>query len=77
MIITDASILQQMAIMNVSEVRIRVVHPLDKSPLKEIERAIQAAEIGINLTNDGNMIIIVLPPLIEDRIKETSKTIHK
>ncbi|GHV29575.1 ribosome-recycling factor [Clostridia bacterium] len=69
--------LQQMAAISVSEARILVVQPWDKSALKEIERAIQAAEIGINPANDGNVIRIVFPPLTEDRRKEISKTVHK
>ncbi|MDR2817564.1 MAG: ribosome recycling factor [Oscillospiraceae bacterium] len=69
--------LQQLAAISVSEARILVVQPWDKSALKEIERAIQTAEIGINPANDGNVIRIVFPPLTEDRRKEISKAAHK
>ena len=69
--------LNQMAAIGVAEARILVVQPWDKSCLKEIERAIQASDIGINPTNDGNILRIAFPQLSEDRRKEICKNIHK
>ncbi len=46
----------QMAAISVSEARILVIQPWDKSCLKLIEKAIQASDIGINPTNDGNVL---------------------
>lgn len=67
----------QMAAISVSEARILVIQPWDKSSLKLIEKAIQASDIGINPTNDGTAIRLVFPQLTEDRRKELCKTIKK
>lgn len=67
----------QMAAISVSEARILVIQPWDKSSLKLIEKAIQASDIGINPTNDGTSIRLVFPQLTEDRRKELCKTIKK
>ena len=56
---------------------IQQVAPWDKSLLKDIEKAIQASDIGINPTNDGNVIRLVFPELTEDRRKELVKEIKK
>ena len=65
----------QMAAVSVSEARILVIQPWDKSTLKLIEKAIQASDIGINPTNDGNVIRLTFPQLTEDRRKELAKEI--
>ncbi|MBQ3915758.1 MAG: ribosome recycling factor [Ruminococcus sp.] len=67
----------QMAAISVSEARILVIQPWDKSSLKLIEKAIQASDIGINPTNDGNVIRLAFPQLTEDRRKELCKSIKK
>ena len=67
----------QMAAVSVSEARILVIQPWDKSTLKLIEKAIQASDIGINPTNDGNVIRLAFPQLTEDRRKELAKDIKK
>ena len=67
----------QMAAVSVSEARILVIQPWDKSSLKLIEKAIQASDIGINPTNDGNVIRLAFPQLTEDRRKELCKDIKK
>ena len=67
----------QMAAVSVSEARILVIQPWDKSTLKLIEKAIQASDIGINPTNDGSVIRLAFPQLTEDRRKELCKTIKK
>ena len=67
----------QMAAVSVSEARILVIQPWDKSQLKAIEKAIQASDIGINPTDDGNSIRLVFPQLTEDRRKELCKSIKK
>ncbi len=54
-----------------------VISPWDKSLLKEIEKAIQVSEIGINPTNDGNVIRLVFPTLTEERRKEIVKQVKK
>ena len=69
--------IQAMAAISVSEARILVIQPWDKSTLRPIEKAIQASDIGINPTNDGTVIRIVFPPLTEERRKEIYKQIKK
>ena len=67
----------QMAAISVSEARILVIQPWDKSSLKLIEKAIQASDIGINPTNDGNVIRLAFPQLTEERRKELCKSVKK
>lgn len=69
--------INQMAAVSVSEARILVVTPWDKSSLKSIERAIQSSDIGINPQNDGTVLRIVFPPLTEERRREIAKSIAK
>ena len=67
----------QMAAISVSEARILVIQPWDKSTLKLIEKAIQASDIGINPTNDGSVIRLAFPQLTEERRKDLVKEIKK
>ena len=67
----------QMAAISVSEARILVIQPWDKSSLKLIEKAIQASDIGINPTNDGTALRLAFPQLTEERRKDLCKTIKK
>ena len=69
--------LQQVGNISVPEARIILISPWEKSLLKEIERSINQADIGINPTNDGTAIRLVFPELTEDRRKELSKDIKK
>ena len=54
-----------------------VISPWDKSLLKEIEKAIQVSDIGINPTNDGTVIRLVFPALTEERRKDIVKQVKK
>jgi ribosome recycling factor len=69
--------INQMAAVSVSEARILVIQPWDKSSMKAIEKAIQTSDIGINPTNDGVVLRITFPPLTEERRKELCKTVRK
>nr|WP_040196636.1 ribosome recycling factor [Candidatus Soleaferrea massiliensis] len=69
--------INQMAAVSVSEARILVIQPWDKSTLKSIEKAIQTSDIGINPTNDGSVIRITFPQPTEERRKEICKQIRK
>jgi len=69
--------INQMASISVAEARILVIQPYDKSTLKNIEKAIQASDIGINPTNDGMVLRIPFPPLTEERRKELCKSISR
>lgn len=67
----------QLATIAVAEARVLTIQPWDKSVLKEIEKAIQVSDIGINPQNDGSMLRLTFPPLTEDRRKELAKDIQK
>ena len=67
----------QLASVNVAETRVLVIQPWDKTLLKDIEKAINKSDIGINPQNDGNVIRLTFPQLTEDRRKELAKDIAK
>ena len=69
--------INQVAGISVPEARLIVIQPWDASILKEIERAILAADIGINPNNDGKVIRLAFPELTEERRKELVKDIKK
>lgn len=69
--------LNQMAAISVPEPRMLMIQPWDASTLKEIEKAINTAEIGINPSNDGKVIRLSFPALTEERRKELVKDISK
>jgi ribosome recycling factor len=62
--------LQQVAGVSVPEPRMLLVSPYDQSALKNIERAIATADLGLNPSNDGKVIRVVFPELTEERRKE-------
>ena len=65
--------INNMANVSVPEARLLVISPWDKSQLKAIERAILAANVGINPNNDGHVIRLVFPELTEERRRSTVK----
>ena len=69
--------INQVAGIYVPEARMIVIQPWDASILKDIERAILAADIGINPNNDGKVIRLVFPELTEERRKDLVKDIKK
>lgn len=69
--------LNQLCNISIPEARILQIQPFDKSSLKDIEKAINIADIGIHPTNDGSVIRLVFPDLTEDRRKEISKEVKK
>ena len=69
--------INQVAGVSVPEARLIVIQPWDASILKEIEKAILAADIGINPNNDGKVIRLAFPELNEERRKELVKDIKK
>lgn len=69
--------IQQVGNVSVPEARMIVIQPWDKSLLKAIEKALLTSELGINPTNDGNVIRLVFPELTEDRRKELAKEVKK
>ena len=69
--------INQVAGISVPEARLIVIQPWDVSLLKEIEKEILKAEIGINPNNDGKVIRLAFPELNEERRKELVKEIKK
>jgi ribosome recycling factor len=69
--------LNQVASLSVPEPALIVATPFDPSQLGAIEKAIRAANLGLNPANDGKMVRIPLPPLTEERRKDLSKLVHK
>lgn len=67
----------QLANVSVPEPRMLTISPYDAGALRNIEKAIIDAEIGLNPTNDGKLIRIAFPPLTEERRKEIVKALHK
>jgi ribosome recycling factor len=67
----------QVATINAPEPSLIVLQPFDKSLITEIQRAINGAGLGLNPSNDGNVIRIPIPPLNEERRKEFAKVLHK
>ena len=65
--------IEHVASVTVSDARTLTVAPWDKSQLPAVEKAIQAANLGFNPSNDGNVIRIILPALNEERRKEMVK----
>jgi ribosome recycling factor len=65
--------LQQIAGFSVPEARLLVIQPYDKNSVKAIEKAIQNSDLGINPSNDGQVIRLAFPPLTEERRKEMVK----
>ena len=59
------------------DARTLVVQPWDNTLLKEIQKAIQASDLGINPQNDGKVIRLVFPQLTEERRKELTKQVKK
>ena len=69
--------IQQVGNISVPDPRVIQIQPWEKTLLKDIEKAIQASDVGINPTNDGNVIRLVFPELSEERRKDLAKEIKK
>ena len=69
--------LNQVGNITVPEARLIQIQPWETSLLKEIEKAINMSDIGINPSNDGKVIRLVFPELTEERRKELTKDVKK
>jgi len=69
--------LNQVANVSSPDNTLLVVHPYDKSLLEAIEKAIMAADLGLNPSNDGSLIRVPIPALNEERRKEYVRLLHK
>src|SRR5436190_23189511 len=63
----------QLASFHVPEPRMAVITPYDKSQLGAVEKAIRDSDLGVNPTNDGNLIRVVFPQLTEERRRDLVK----
>ena len=69
--------INQLAAVSVAEARVLQIQPYDASVLKDIEKAIQVSDIGINPQNDGRLLRLIFPPLTEERRKDLVKDVRK
>ena len=68
--------LKQLATISAPEARLLTVQPYDKSSIKAIEKAINESDIGLNPSNDGNVVRLVVPELTEERRRELVKVVR-
>ena len=68
--------LQQLASFQVPEARMVLITPYDKSAMAGIEKAIRDSDLGVNPTDDGNVIRVTFPELTEERRKEYIKLVR-
>lgn len=69
--------LKQMATIGIPDPRTITIQPFDRSKLKDIEKAINLAQLGLNPNNNGEMIRIAVPQPTEERRKELVKLLNK
>jgi ribosome recycling factor len=69
--------LNQVATISVPEARLITIQPWDRHALGAIEKAIQKSDLGLNPTNDGHTIRLVIPQLTEERRREMVKLVHR
>jgi ribosome recycling factor len=65
--------INQLASINVPEARMAVIKPYDTSQLRQLEKAIRDSDLGVNPTNDGQIIRVIIPQLSEERRREMAK----
>ena len=65
--------LKQLATVNAPEPRLITITPYDKSSMKDIEKSIRDSDLGLNPSNDGNLIRLTIPELTEERRRELVK----
>ena len=69
--------LNQIASITIPEARVMLITPFDKSSLKDIERALNASDLGITPANDGSVIRLVIPALTEETRRDLAKEVKK
>lgn len=69
--------INQIAQLSTPEAQLIMVSPYDPSVLKEIEKAIQASDLGFNPMSDGKIIRVPVPPMTEERRRDVCKHLHK
>src|ERR1700722_2574793 len=68
--------LNQLSTISAPEARLITVQPYDKSSIKLIEKAINESDVGLNPSNDGNLIRLLVPELTEERRRELVKVVR-
>ena len=68
--------LHQMASVHAPEPQMLTVQPWDQSQIGAIEKAIRAADLGLNPSNDGKLVRVPIPALTEERRKQLAKQVH-
>jgi len=68
--------LNQIAAISAPQANLLVIQPWDRSSLRNIEKAVLTSDLGLNPTNDGNLIRLVIPPLSEERRQELIKMVR-
>ncbi len=68
--------LHQLATISAPEARLITVQPYDKSSIKEIEKAINESDVGLNPSNDGNLVRLAIPELTEERRRDLVKVVR-
>jgi ribosome recycling factor len=68
--------LNQLATISAPEARLLTVQPYDKSSIKAIEKAINESDVGLNPSNDGNVVRLVVPELTEERRRDLVKVVR-
>ena len=71
-----ATPLNQMASVHAPEPQMLTVQPWDPTQLGNVEKAIRAADLGLNPSNDGKLVRIPIPPLTEERRKQLARQVH-
>jgi ribosome recycling factor len=69
--------MNQLASFSVPEPRLLVIQPFDKNAIPAMERALQASDLGLTPSNDGNVIRLAFPPLTEERRRELVKIVKE
>lgn len=69
--------LQTIAGVTAPEARLLLIQPYDRSSIAAIEKALQRSELGLNPSNDGQVIRIAIPPLTEERRREFAKIVKQ
>jgi ribosome recycling factor len=69
--------LNQLASVNVPEARMVVIKPYDTSQLAAMEKAIRDSDLGVNPSNDGNLIRVAIPQMTEERRKDMVKLVKQ
>ena len=69
--------LNQLAQINVQGAGLLIIQPWDSNSIPDVEKAIQASDLGINPSNDGKVIRLSIPPLTEERRRDLARIVKK